>query len=271
MAEFKFFNYAQALGDVENIKGARLKNQLNVYKIDEVENKLEKRAQFEKIMGQHEDDLVRIDALEDAGLHEEARELAESWMKIEKGGLDLMEAEAKGLSADTWDQYRYEKIQRGGPPYMFPEEYDPDWMNEKRQKSTAAITRLTQTYGTDEGPRSVDILQRGGTELERGAPYDPKEARATAKTDSGRKWTASDSNSIRNGVASHFNGTWDPTTGGFRILDPELRDKATRISSRADELMQGGTYKTHNQAINAALDEAGETVKGSKDPLNLGL
>lgn len=273
----KFFNYADIVGKAENARGARLENQINAYKLDEVENLLEKRKKVDAIMQQIQDTPARIEALEQAGLHDAAQELATSHVEIQKGRLTNMESEAKAINSDTWKDYRYAKIQAGARPELFPEEYDPNWMTSNKKTVADDIESITRKYGVPtseqfpEGVAAQDITRKtlsGKTTVEEGEPYRPAGATRAPKGSGVKAYSSADAGRLQSSVRAHFGSIFNQASGEFNKLDDETEGKIASIQSRAEVIYreQKGAVG-HLQASEIALAEFGEKVAGKPDPL----
>lgn len=274
----KFFNYADIVGKAENARGARLENQINAYKLDEVENLLEKRKKVDQIMQQIQDTPARIEALEQAGLHDAAQELATSHVEIQKGRLTNMESEAKAINSDTWKDYRYAKIQGGARPELFPEEYDPNWMTSNKKTVADDIESITRKYGVPtseqfpEGVAAQDITRKtlsGKTTVEEGEPYRPAgSTRAPAGQGGVNRYKAADASQLQKSVRGFFGSIFNQSSGEFNKLDDETEGKIASIQRRAEQIyrQQKGAVG-HLEAVEAALAEFGEEVSGQPDPL----
>lgn len=266
MPEMKFFNYAGAVQTAEKVKGQRIENQLNVYKLEETKNLIERRKRVAQIMQQHRDGPARIDALEAQGLHEEARELAESWMDLESKRLDIVEQERNAVSAENWEQYRYEKKEAGLSPTLMPVEYDDNWFRDTKDMNKDDFKRITQIYGTEDGPMAQDITTIEG-EVSYGAPYDPKDTKAPTGG-KGDKYSAADANAMARQIRAYYGSLFNATTGEFNTLDPEVEAKIAGIQATAEKMYRTGRYSGHLEAVQAALAKHGEKTN-RPDPFNV--
>lgn len=271
----QFFNYADIVGKAEAAKGARIENQINAYKLEEVENQIEKRRKVDAIMQQIQDTPARIDALNRAGLVDEARELAKSHVDMQSARLGLMEKEALAINADTWKDYRYGKIRSGVRPELLPEEYDPNWMTAQKKQVADDIETVTKKYGvpvSDQFPEGVaaqDVERRtigGRTTITEGEPYRPAGATRAPKGARVDPFPSADASVIQKAVRGHFGSIFNQATQDFNTLDPETEGKIASIQRRAQNLMAKHGIG-HFEAVEVALVEFGEEVEGKPDPL----
>ena len=274
----KFFNYAEMVGQAEKVRGAQLANQLNAYKLDEIENQMEKRAKWEQIMQQVEDTPARIEALEDAGLVEEAYELAESHYSIRKAQLGVWEQEAAALNADTWKDFRYAKIQEGAAPYYLPEEYDPNWMRKEKGKITNDLKTLSVKYGVKAteanpgGQMAQDyIVEKRGDQMEMrpaGEPYVPTTSRKPAKSE-GQKRLSGDSGRIQSVIRARYGSIIDEITGRYSAVEQETEGKILAAQSLAERIQRDEGLGPL-EAARRALILMGETsAEYEVDPLRM--
>ena len=169
------------------------------------------------------------------------------------------------VNEDNWDQFRFEMIQTGHRPELLPETYDDGWFRDEKEKHAAPFKRITQIYGTPEGPMAQDITQIGD-EITYGEPYDPAAARATKGQ--GVKYSSGDAGRIQSGVRNYFGSLVNPKTGEFNKLDRDIEAKIATIQATAENFYVSGRYPSHLAAVQAALAFHDEKV-ASPDAFNI--
>ncbi len=273
MAEFKFFNYADAVKDAETVIGQRQKNAINAFKLEDAQNTFDKRMKRDQILAQHADTPARIKALNDQGMVAEAMELRKSYIDIQQSGIDLLESQAKGWTEETWDANRAQQIAEGARPESIPEKYDPTFMNDTMKAEKLKVANVNRIFTAPDGTIMGQSITRKGGEIIEGEPYDYAKA-SRAKSGSNRvgSLTPSDSNSIRAAIAVAMNTKFKTMPDGtiqYIGLDPDQAAKAARAGARAADLFTSGQNPTHDGAAAAALSAEGDTNLNVDDVLGL--
>lgn len=266
---FKFFNYAQAAQDAESIKGARLKNSLMGLEVQEETRRQENLAKVDQINQMHADAPARIQALRDAGMHDQANALIESEIKQLQNGVDLAKTMTEGLNADNWKSTRQQLIEVGAIRGEFmPKDYDPSWLRAREREAKVNLQKITRMVERDGEVGMTDELYADGKLVEAGPLYDDDKNRGRKGGGGGsRKFTASDSNAIAKAAANLFDGLYDPATGEFKVMDPTKRPMVMAIASDAERLFREEGL-SHRQAVEEAAKQYNIQRPGA-DPVGI--
>lgn len=267
---YKFFNYAQAMKDRNEIEEGRLKNQLQGLENEEARQKVEGLKKLREIRSMHKNAPARIEALKDAGMLDQANQLIQSEIETLEAGVGVAKTMRDGLNSDNWKATRQQLIQVGAiEPEFMPVNYDDKWLRARENEAKSNLKVITELSGTDEGGiTATDITVRDGREVRRGEPYDPaKKTRAAGGGKGGGGITPAMSNSIGRTVAQLFDSIYDPGSGEISITDPEQRPKVLAIRTDAERYVLEGM--TPAKAVERAAKDYGIKRPVANDPGNI--
>jgi len=276
---FQPFSYGNTMAQVENIKGARIRNQAGQMQIDEMQTQQANRKKRKDVLAMVEGMPQQITALKEQGLYDEANDLRTQYVNMRKNGMVIAEGMAKNLNEDNWAQARQDLIASGSiEPYEMPTKFSQEWLDNKHKKAKADYKIVTETYGTEDGPMKQDVRVVNGQRQKVGKPYPawkPSEQKSE-KDKTGRGQTgglkASDSNAIAGGTAALFGGIYDPATNQISGLDPTETKRMAAIVEEAERLFMANPEMGHRQAVSAAARKAGveiDSLYKPNDPLGL--
>jgi len=275
MPDFRPMNLGNVLSNVEQIKGARIRNRIGQMQTEEMENQQQNRQKRQQIMAMVDDMPGRIDAMKAEGMYDEAFDLQNQYLQIKKNGMVIADGMLRNVTPETWTQMRGDLIRQGAiEPYEMPTNYSQEWLQNKYNKAKADYKVVTETYGSKDGAMKQDYRVIEGQREKVGDPYPAykpdKEKAGGRGTAGGLK--AADSNAIANATADMFGGIYDPQTGRIGGIDPKETSRVAAIQARAEELYMKNPGMGHRMAANEAAREAGIDIQRlgpTADPLNL--
>lgn len=276
MAQFQNLNLGNVLANVEQIKGARIRNRVGTMQAEEMEIQQQNRQKRDQINSMIDDMPGRINEYKSQGLYDEANDLQKQYLDLKKSGMVVAEGMMRNVTQESWPQMRSDLIRSGViEPTEMPSKFSQEWLDNKYKKAKSDYKVVTEKFGTDAGTMAQDYRVVDGQRQKVGKPYSPHATKAGAKggrgTQGGLK--ASDSNSIANATADIFGGIYDPQTGRVSGIDPSETQRVASIQARAEEIFMANPATGHRMAATEAAREAGIEIEklGGKtaDPLGL--
>ena len=258
--QFRVMDFGQAARTGAAIEGAQLRNKALGMEITEQEDMLRNRKKAQEIRMQFERTPDQIEALEDAGMYDEADKLRNGWMDMAIKEINMIKGMRDGINEKNYESVREALINKGSiTGEMWPMEYSDDWFREVEEQKKGNFQRWTTRWAENGVIMAQDyVAQEGVVDWSlTGDPY--QDPAAKKKTGDGTgdgskfKYTASDSNAIRRGAAEMFGGFYDPVTGGFKGLDRDTAERVTGLSSLAQKLYmragRAGQQIPHDTAL----------------------
>ena len=262
--KFDTLNYGAAVQSGQTITENRIRNQMLGVAQQEQQNVIRNRDKAAQIRRSHEGTPAQIDALEDAGLFDQADKLKDSYLKQQDLLIKIIKGQRDGINKDNYYVWREQIIQSGYADYwMLPEEYSDDWF---AKEETAAQMKFDK-YSVRSGDRVQDFVTKGGKIVFRGKDYAAdddkkgtqnivlsntyfdKKLNKTMVQDivilngeeqpsgepypagsgrGGKPWTMTNPqlNGIKRSIAEVFKGNYDSITGKFQLPDDrQLEEK----------------------------------------------
>jgi hypothetical protein len=251
-SQFQIMDFGRAASTGLAIKGAQQRNEALGMEIEERKDMLRRRKQADEIRRQFESTPDQITELERAGLFDESDQLPDNYDAVRQGLI------AEGtITKDLW-----------------PDEYSDDWFRKQQQDRKNNMTRLTRRWAENGAIMTQDFIQRDGSIIWEGEPFQDPDDMPKDGTGGAFKFTASDSNALARQSERLF-GTFDPVTGRYALLDRTQSAKVASIQEEAERLYREAQGDiSHAQAMAQASRKAGITVKNleqqqNTNPLNL--
>ena len=264
-AAFGTFNLGQTVRDAEAIKGARIRNAMLGQQLEERQNIIKNRERARQIRQQVEQTPAQIEAMEAAGMFEEAGELRNSYINQRVNTVKLLDGLRESLNADNYQQFRQDMIQAGAmEPSMLPTEYSDDWWREKVNEERGAISTLTRQWGAEGRIMEQDLVTQDGEIIWEGQPFETTGSRTAREGDGGAggKFTASDSNAIARASAELYGGFYDPVSGRFSGLNREEQQQIAALNEEAERIFKArGGALGHRQAVAEAARIQGVQIQ----------
>lgn len=260
--QFQNLDYGRVQSNIEGIKGQRLKNALLGQQVSSNEQKERIRQQRQQIRQMTDNAGEAAQQMEAAGDFEGARMIRETATeRLNNTIKTINDVQGWVTDQDTYDQLRSNLLQAGAiEPDEMPVEFKRSFFANQVKKLRGDIKKLTFTQADEEGqPVAQDIITNALGERVEGRPYDPRQARATAKADgkggaAGIK--ATDAGEIRRQAAQLYGGFYDPATGQFSGLDPDKASKVQALQEEAERIYAQGQL-SHGRAVTAAARRLG--------------
>lgn len=281
MAEFNFMNYGQAAQAGQNIKASRTANQLGTMQLEEEKRMLKNREEARRIREQMDNMPAAIEEMEGKGLFDEAQKARENYVSQKMGSVRMIQGMRDAINEDNYKQVRQDLIQSGAAdPEFMPVEYSDDWFRKKLEEEKGKLETFTVRSADQGNVFAQDFIQQDGHVIWEGERYEAasdKNARSGGSGSGGYKgMAASDSNSIRNGVAGLYGGMWDPVTQKYIGIDRGVEKKIAGISAEAARIYDANKGRVpHDQAVMRAAQKMNIEIPDlqndpqNEDPLGL--
>ena len=278
VSTFKIANIGEAVQAGQQIQYNRLKNEAIGMDVQEAKDMLANRKKAADIRARYDGLPAQVEALEKAGMTDQADELRNQYIKTRMSEVDVIQAMRPGISKENYDQIRQDFLQAGAiEPKMWPLEYSDKWFEKEAKDKRGALSKLTRKWAGDGAVMSQDIVQGDGEILWQGAAYQDPNDQPDGAEGVGAKFSfkSSDSNAIGRQAERLFGGTFDPKTGQLVGLDRAKAAKVAEIQAEAERVYAEGRGEiTHATAFARAARKFGIRVrdmedKSTSDPLGL--
>ena len=271
---FGTFDFGRVVGNVESIKGQRVRNQMLGTAASEQKNVIDNREKARQVRSQHEQTPAQIEALERDGHFEEADKLRTSYITQTNAQIKMMEGLSRGLTKENWKQFRQEQIQIGAVTgSLLPVEFSQEWLNKQVTTKQNDLKVLTRKWEEDGVTMAQDVTHRGGQVLDMGKPYQPAADIKARNAGASGVWKSGDSNSLAEASAAVFGGFYDPLTRRFSGLNKEQQQQVLGLTEEGERLFrESGGQMGHRQAIAQAARNMGieiPRVQPNNDPLGI--
>jgi hypothetical protein len=237
--KFETLDYGNVLGNIEAIKGQRLRNQVLGQQAEEQQNSIAAREKAAQIRRQVEGLPAQIEALEQAGHFEQADQVRQSYVSSMTNTAQMLANLRESIDESNYKDFRSGLIQAGAiDGSMMPVEYDEGWFRKKEREARGAISKLTRRRVVNGVEEEQEIFQQDGQVLEQGPFFETADSRRARTSGAAGGMQAADDNAIRSAVHSSgfFKGTVNPVTNEFALLDDSqtpmylsLIDAASRL------------------------------------------
>jgi hypothetical protein len=280
--EFKTVNYGNVLANVEGAKRMRLQNEVLGMQADEQRNVIANRDKARTIRAQVEGLPAQIEQLEAQGLNDEADQLRNSYITTRVNSLKMLSSMREAIDGRNYKRVRQDLIQSGAiDGSVMPTEYSDDWFRERLDKERSNLESLTRRWGEEGRVMAQDLVERDGSVIWEGKPYETTESvRARSGGADGKPWQmeAADTNAIRNAAAEVYGGFYDPLTGRYSGLNRQQQQQIASLVEEASRVYNESQGRVpHGKALADAARAQGINIEDLQqkgrgnpaDPLNL--
>lgn len=268
VSTFKIANIGEAVQAGQQINYNRLKNEAIGMDVQEAKDMLANRKKAAEIRKMYDTMPDQVNALEKAGLFEQADKLRGEYIKSRKSEVDLIESMRPGINQDNYLQIRQDLLQAGAiEPAMWPMEYSDEWFKKETKDRRGALSKLTRKWAGEGAIMTQDLVQGDGEILWEGKPYqDPDDLPADEAAAKAFTFKASDSNAIGKQSERLYGGFFDPSTGKIAGLDPAKAAKVAEVQAEAERIFaEGEGQVTHAIALAQAARKSGIRIRDSED------
>lgn len=267
-------NYGAAVQSGQRIRENRLRNEALGMETTERRNQIKQRQEAAQIRAHYDAMPAQIEALENAGLYEQAEIVRKQYIQQMRNSIELGTSVREGLNKENYKGYRQQLIQAGViTGAMWPVEYSDDWLRNDNEKRKSTLQKLTRKWADGGSTVAQDLIARDGDVVWEGSPYaGGKDGDGTGKNFT---FKASDANAIGRQVERVFGGFYDPETGQLRGLDPKTAVKVQSVQEEAERIYTDGQGRIpHGVAVTQAARRLRINIEdfrneSANDPLGL--
>lgn len=268
MPGYNFFNLGNAVQAGEQIKSSQLRNKILGMEVENQQDIIRNRQKAREIREQFDTMPQQIEALETAGMYDEAAKMRDSYIKAKRASVEMLTTMRDTIDADNYKQVRQDLIQAGAvEPTMMPTEYSDSWMRKLVEKEKGNLQRLTRTWSEQGATMSQDLVAQDGEILWSGTPY-----QKGSDGGGGKDWKMSsgDSNAIRNATAELYGSVWDPQSKRYAGLNRDQTVQVASIAEEASRIYNANKGRLpHAEAVARAARKMNIQIQNlNKDPAN---
>lgn len=259
MADQYGIELGNVLSNVENIRGARIRNTLAENELDRQQRMEAERTNALQGVSAPTAGLAAIDPSQATqlqsyidGLSDDQRETARALNE------EVGKAAAFILSSDD-PEAAYQQVRGSTSPEIreaMPATFNQDWVEFQLAQAQSVSEILDRAQGSTSDATPRTDLGKAQADLNAGLitqeQYD--QLVAAESGDGGRGTESADTNAIYRQAAGYFGGTFD-VNGDLIGLDPTTARKVQDVAARASEIWQQNNELSHAQAVRFALQE----------------
>lgn len=263
---FQVMDFGAAMRAGQDIQRNRMRNEAEGLSLEETRRQLENRKKAADIRSHFDKMPEQIDALDKAGLFEQADKLRETYIQARKSEVELIDAMRDGITKDNYEDLRQQMIRSGAiTPELWPANYSESWWREKAKDQRSTLTKLTRKWAQGGSILSQDLVTRDGEIVWSGTPYDEYADPNEGGGGKPRKITTADENALARWAERMHGGLHDPATGELTALDPTKAPKVQALQARAMRYYTSGAADSLSDAMSRASRDFGIVVEDPAD------